>query len=61
MSNITTKTIDTTVTFTKRQLAYLERVFGEYPGNPKMSVAELRYNSGVRAVVHHIRSKVRDD
>lgn len=54
------KTIDRDVTFTREQVAYLERVYGEYPGTPASTDAELRFRSGVRAVVLHIKGRVRD-
>ena len=47
-------------TFTRRQLQYLEKVFGEAPGTATTTNEQLRFNSGVRAVVHHIRGLTRD-
>lgn len=46
------------VRFTKRQYEYLEKVFGENPGSHNTSDAQLRWNSGVRSVVLHIKSLV---
>lgn len=50
----------TEVTFTRRQLDHLDKIFCELPGNPNSTDAQLRFNSGVRCVVNHIRGKVRE-
>lgn len=48
------------VNFTRKQYEYLEKVFGEVPGSPDDTDAKLRWRSGMRNVILHIRSKVRD-
>ena len=48
------------VTFTRRQYQYLEKVFGETVGTAALSADTLRFNSGVRTVVHHVKGLVRD-
>lgn len=48
------------VTFTRRQMQYLEKVFGEAPGTASTTNEQLRFNSGVRSVIHHIRRLTRD-
>lgn len=48
------------VKFTRKQYEYLEKVFGENPGSPSTSDAQLRWNSGVRTVIQHVRSLVDD-
>lgn len=41
--------------FTRTQLQYLERVYGENPCDHTATEAQLRWNSGVRSVIAHIR------
>lgn len=48
------------VKFTRKQYEYLERVFCENPGSPSTTDAQLRWNSGVRTVVQHIKGLVDD-
>lgn len=49
-----------TVQFTRKQYEYLEKVFGENPCNHTATDAQLRWNSGVRTVVNHIKSLVHE-
>lgn len=46
------------VRFTRKQYEYLEKVFGENPGSPTTTDAQLRWNSGVRSVILHIKSMI---
>jgi len=47
------------VRFTKKQYEYLEKMFGEVT-TPDITAERLRWNSGVRHVLQHIRRLVHD-
>lgn len=46
------------VKFTRKQYEYLNKVYGEAVGNPTTPAEELRWKSGARAVVLHVRGLV---
>ena len=46
-----------TVSFTKHQIAWLDKMFPEICGNHATSDAELRFRSGQRSVIAIIRQK----
>ncbi len=46
------------VRFTRKQYEYLEKVFGENPGSHTTTDAQLRWNSGVRSVILHVKNLV---
>lgn len=49
-----------TVNFTRKQYEYLEKIYGENPCGPNATDAQLRWNSGVRTVIQHIKGLVNE-
>lgn len=49
------------VKFTEQQVAYLERMYPEVPGNACTSHAEFLFNAGKRSVVRFLRDNMQKD